>query len=302
MKKNQKSSRIKYSTSDKILQAVVYTLVILLLIVIMYPLVYVVSSSFSSGNAVATGKVLLWPVDLSLEGYKAVFSYKQIWVGYKNTIFYTVVGTFLNLVITIMAAYPLSRRNFQGKGIYMTIFMITMFVSGGIIPKYILMTQLKLTNTRWALILSGALSVYNMNIMRTFFRSSIPGDLLDAAKIDGITDIGYLFKIVLPLSKAILAVITLYYAVGHWNSYFSAMLYLREPALEPLQTVLRSILIAGKLDLSNISDPEMLAKLQGMEDLMRYAVIVVSSVPMLVAYPFVQKFFEKGVMIGSVKG
>ena len=302
MKKNQKSTRIKYSTSDKILQAVVYTVVILLLIVILYPLVYVVSSSFSSGKAVSNGSVLLWPVDFSLEGYKTVFAYKQIWVGYANTIFYTVVGTCLNLVLTIMTAYPLSRRNFQGKGFYMTIFMITMFVSGGIIPNYILMTQLKLTNTRWALILSGALSVYNMNIMRTFFQSSIPGDLLDAAKIDGITDIGYLFKIVLPLSKAILAVITLYYAVAHWNSYFSAMLYLRNATMEPLQTVLRSILIAGKLDLSNITDPEILEKMTGLQDLMRYGIIVVSSVPMLVAYPFVQKFFEKGVMIGSVKG
>jgi len=298
----KKSNRIQYSTSDKILQAVVYTLVILLLLVILYPLVYVVSSSFSSGHAVTTGKVLLWPVELSLEGYKAVFAYRQIWVGYGNTIFYTVVGTCLNLILTIMTAYPLSRRNFQGKGFYMTIFMITMFVSGGIIPNYILMTQLNLTNTRWALILSGALSVYNMTIMRTFFRSSIPGDLLDAAKIDGCSDIGYLFKIVLPLSKAILAVITLYYAVAHWNSYFSAMLYLRNATMEPLQTVLRSILLAGKLDLSNITDPDMLEKLTGLQDLMRYAIIVVSSVPMLVAYPFVQKFFEKGVMIGSVKG
>ena len=302
MKIKKNSNHIRYSTSDKILQAVVYTLVILLLVIIIYPLVYVVSSSFSSGSAVSSGRVLLWPVEFSLDGYEAVFAYKQIWVGYKNTVFYTIVGTCLNLVLTVMAAYPLSRANFQGKGIYMTIFMITMFVSGGLIPNYILMTQLKLTNTRAALILSGALSVYNMTIMRTFFRSSIPGDLLDAAKIDGITDIGYLFKIVLPLSKAIISVICLYYAVAHWNSYFNAMLYLRDSTLEPLQTVLRSILISGKVDLSNITDPEMLAKMQGMQDLMKNAIIVVSSVPMLVAYPFVQKFFEKGVMIGSVKG
>lgn len=302
MRTQKKKNRIDLCLSDKIMRAVVYTLMFALILIILYPLIYVVSSSFSSGEAVTSGKVLLWPVDFSLQGYKAVFAYKQVWVGYRNTIFYTVVGTLLNLTLTIMAAYPLSRKNFQGRNFYMTLFLITMFFSGGIIPNYILMTKLHLTNTRWSLILSGSISVYNMIIMRTFFQNSIPNELLEAAKIDGITDIGYLFKVVLPLSKSILAVIALYYAVAHWNSYFNAMLYLRDESLYPLQLVLRSILNAGKVDLSQIKDVEIIKQMRGLSDLMKYSLIIISSAPIIIAYPFVQKFFEKGVMIGSVKG
>lgn len=237
-----------------------------------------------------------------MQGYKAVFAYQQVWVGYRNTIFYTVVGTLLNLTLTIMAAYPLSRKNFQFRNFYMTLFLIIMFFSGGIIPNYILMTKLHLTNTRWSLILSGSISVYNMIIMRTYFQNNIPNELLEAAKIDGITDIGYLLKVVLPLSKSILAVITLYYAVSHWNSYFNAMLYLRDESLYPLQLVLRSILNVGKIDLSQITDAEIIKQMRGLSDLMKYSLIIISSAPIIIAYPFVQKFFEKGVMIGSVKG
>ena len=302
MHTQKKKNRIDLCLSDKIMRAVVYALMFILILIILYPLIYVVSSSFSSGEAVTSGKVLLWPVDFSLQGYKAVFAYKQVWVGYRNTIFYTVVGTLLNLTLTIMAAYPLSRKNFQGRNFYMTLFLITMFFSGGIIPNYILMTKLHLTNTRWALILSGSISVYNMIIMRTFFQNSIPNELLEAAKIDGITDIGYLFKVVLPLSKSILAVITLYYVVGHWNSYFNAMLYLRDESLYPLQLVLRSILNVGKIDLSQITDAEIIKQMRGLSDLMKYSLIIISSAPIIIAYPFVQRFFEKGVMIGSVKG
>ena len=219
-----------------------------------------------------------------------------------NTIIITVVATLINLIITIMAAYPLSRRDFLGKGFYMAIFMFTMFFSGGIIPKYILMSSLKLTNTRWSVILSGAISVYNMIIMRTYFRNSIPSDLFDAARIDGVSDWGYLFKIVLPLSKAIIAVIVLYYAVGHWNSYFTAMMYIRDRDLQPLQMILRDILNASNVDLSQIDDAEILAQMTGAADLIKFALIVVSTIPILCVYPFVQKYFEKGVMIGSVKG
>lgn len=299
---HKKSNKIDLCLSDKIMNAVVYTLMFLLIVVILYPLIYVVSSSFSSGEAVSTGKVLLWPVDFSLQGYKAVFAYKQVWVGYRNTIFYTLVGTALNLVLTVMVAYPLSRKNLQFRGFYTTLFLITMFFSGGIIPSYILMTKLHLTNTKWSLIFSGSISVYNMIIMRTFFQNSIPNELLEAGKIDGITDIGYLFKVVIPLSKAIFAVITLYYAVGHWNSYFNAMLYLRDETLYPLQLVLRSILNVGKIDLSQITDAELIKQMRGLSDLMKYSLIIISSAPIIIAYPFVQRFFEKGVMIGSVKG
>ena len=302
MKTKSTTNKIELCLSDKILRAVVGAVIFVLILVILYPLIYVVSSSFSSGTAVSTGKVILWPVDFSLQGYKAVFSYRQIWTGYRNTIFYTVAGTLLNLTLTVMVAYPLSRRNLQFRSFYMTLFLITMFFSGGIIPNYILMTKLHLTNTRSALLLSGAISVYNMIIMRTYFQHSIPEELLEAAKIDGITDIGYLFKIVLPLSKSILAVITLYYAVGHWNSYFNAMLYLRDESLYPLQLILRSILNVGKIDLSQITDVEVLKQIRGLSDLMKFSLIIISSVPVIVAYPFVQRFFEKGVMIGSVKG
>ena len=301
MKKKNKN-KIGLCMEDKIMYTVVYTLMILLVLIILYPLIYVLSSSFSSGSAVTAGKVLLWPVDFSLIGYQIVFSYKLIWKAYGNTIYYTVVATCLNIVLTTMAAYPLSRRNLQGKKFYMAIFMVTMFFSGGIIPNYILMTKLHLVNTRWSIILSGGISTYNMIVMRTFFQNSIPGELLEAAKIDGISDIGYLFKIVIPLSKAIFAVITLYYAVAHWNSYFNAMLYLRDRDLYPLQMVLRDILNASKVDLSEIEDPVLLKQMRGAADTMKYSLIVVSCVPVLAAYPFVQKFFEKGVMIGSVKG
>ena len=302
MNKTAKKNRIDLCLSDRIMRDIVYALMFLLILIILYPLIYVVSSSFSSGEAVSTGKVLLWPVEFSLQGYKAVFAYQQVWVGYRNTIFYTVAGTLLNLTLTIMAAYPLSRKNFQFRNFYMTLFLITMFFSGGIIPNYILMTKLHLTNTRWSLILSGSISVYNMIIMRTFFQNSIPNELLEAAKIDGITDIGYLLKVVLPLSKSILAVITLYYAVAHWNDYFNAMLYLRDESLYPLQLVLRSILNVGKVDLSQITDAEIIKQMRGLSDLMKYSLIIISSAPIIIAYPFVQRFFEKGVMIGSVKG
>ena len=300
MKRNK--NKIGLCTEDKIMYAVVDVLMVLLILIIAYPLIYVVSSSFSSGEAVSSGKVLLWPVDFSLTGYEIVFNYKQVWTGYYNTIIYTVVATALNVVLTTMAAYPLSRKNFQGRHFCMTLFMITMFFSGGIIPSYILKTQMHIVNTRWSIILTGAISVYNMVVMRTFFQNSIPGELLEAAKLDGISDFGYLFKIVIPLSKAVFAVITLYYAVAHWNSYFNAMLYLRNRDLYPLQLVLRDILNAANVDLSQISDPELLRQLAGSSDVMKYSLIVISSLPMMVAYPVVQKYFEKGVTIGSVKG
>lgn len=299
---NDKSKRIRLCREDRIMYTVVTVLIVLFVIIIAYPIIYVISSSFSSGSAVSAGKVILWPVEFSLTGYKIVFSYKTVWVGYRNTIFYTVAGTALDMILTTMAAYPLSRKNFQGRSIYMTFFLITMFFSGGLIPTYLLWVNLKLVNTRWILILNAALSVYNMIIMRTFFQNSIPNELLEAAKIDGITDIGYLFKVVIPLSKAVFAVIALYYAVGHWNSYFSAMIYLRDRDLYPLQLVLRDILNASRIDLTEIEDAELLKEMKGAADLIKYALIVVSTVPVMIAYPFVQKFFEKGVMIGSVKG
>lgn len=300
--KTNKRNAVGIPREDKIMYGVIYAVMSLLLVIILYPLIYILSNSFSSGQAVTAGRVLLWPVDFSVMGYEIIFDYKQVWTGYRNTIFYTVVATMLNLVLTTCAAYPLSRKDFVGRNFYMTLFMIIMFFSGGIIPSYILMSRLHLTNTPWSVILSGGISVTNMIIMRTYFINSIPADLFDAARIDGITDWGYLFRIVLPLSRAIIAVIVLYYAVGHWNSYFNAMLYIREKNLYPLQMVLREILNASRIDLSQVEDADTLASLIGTPDLVKYTMIVVSTVPVLCAYPFVQKYFEKGVMIGSVKG
>ena len=298
----KKNGLIQMPLEDKVLNTIVWILMILLTIVVMYPLIFILSSSFSSGSAVTAGKVLLWPVEFTLQGYKLTFAYKQIWISYRNTIFYTVVGTVFNVFLTTLAAYPLSRKGFQGRSFYMTLFMITMFFSGGLIPTYVLMSKLKLTNTPWIMILMHGITVYNMIVMRTFFQNSIPNDLFDAARIDGITDIGYLMKIVLPLSKAVFAVIVLYYAVAHWNSYFTGMMYLRDMDLKPLQVVLKDILSTARVDLSQIEDAELLAAMRGAADLMKYSMVVVASAPILIAYQFVRKFFERGVMLGSVKG
>lgn len=287
---------------DKILYATTDIILVLLLLIVGYPIVYVLSCSFSSGIAVSNGRVILWPVDPSIIGYKLVFAYKTVWTGYANTIFYTVVGTALNMLLSILAAYPLSRPNYQGRKVATMLFTITMMFSAGIIPKYLLMSDLHLIDSRWALILASAISAYNMIIIRTYFRNSIPGELIEAARIDGCSELRTLWSVVLPLSKAVISVVTLYYAVSHWNSYFQAMLYLRDRDLLPLQMILREILNASKINAEDVSDPALLAELAGAADLVKYALIVVSSAPIIAAYPFVQKFFEKGVMIGSVKG
>lgn len=289
-------------SSDRAFNTLLLIIVTTFLLLVLYPLIYIVSCSFSSGTAVTTGRVLLWPVEFSLVGYEIVFSHKAVWTGYANTIFYTVVGTILNLFLTILVAYPLARRNFQGKKFFDIYFMIPMFFGGGLIPTYILMSNLGLTDNRWVLIVSGALNIYNMVLMRTYFQNSIPLELLESAKMDGISDAGYLLRVVLPLSKAIISVITLYYVVAHWNSYFTGMIYLRNRDLFPLQLVLREILNASKIDSTMIQDAAVLAKLSGAADVMKFALIIVATVPMLVIYPFIQKFFEKGIMVGSVKG
>lgn len=298
----KKHKRIRQSWDDQLLYFIVNTLLVFVLILVLYPIIYVISCSISSGDAVQSGQVLLWPVDFSLDGYKLVFNYASVWKGLKNSIIYTVGGTALNMVLTVLAAYPLARPRFQGRKLYMTFFLITMIFSAGIIPKYILMSNLHLTNTRWSVILTGGISVYNMIIVRTYFRSSIPSELYEAAYIDGASEFRCFRTIALPLSKSVLSVITLYYAVGHWNSYFTAMLYVRNPEKQPLQMVLRGILVASKLDLTQISDPEYLAAAVGMTEVLKFALIVVTAVPVILLYPLVQKYFQKGVMIGSVKG
>lgn len=302
IKKQLTKSNINYCKEDRIFHLVTTILITIILLVVLYPLIYIVSSSFSSPAAVSAGKVVLFPVDFSLEGYKAVFKNQDILSGYGNSIFYTIVGTLINVVITLLAAYPLSRRTLPGKGAISFIFTFTMFFSGGMIPSYILIRDLGIMNTMWAMVLPGALSVYNMIITKTFLQTSIPGEMLEAAQIDGCNDIQYFLKIVLPLAKPVIAVITLFYAVEHWNSYFNAFLYLTDRELYPLQIILREILIVNSIDPSMIVDEELLQAKQGIAELLKYSLIIVSVVPMLVIYPFIQKYFAKGMMIGSVKG
>jgi len=299
---NKQKNKIHNSFSDRTFNTVLLVLVTIWLLIVLYPLIYIVSSSISSGDAVSTGKVLLWPVDISFVGYELVFQNTNVWTGYANTIMYTVLGTILNVVMTILCAYPLSRNNYQGRGLFTLYFLIPMYFGGGLIPTYILVSKLGLVNTRTFMIINGALGLGNMIIMRTSFKSNVPGELLESAKMDGITDIGYLLKILLPLSKATISVISLYYMVDHWNAYFAGLVYLRDRQLYPLQLVLNEILSATQVNSNAFTDPEILAKMKSAADVMKYALIIVATVPMLVIYPFVEKFFEKGVMIGSVKG
>lgn len=295
-------SVVRDSREDKILYTVVTMVLVFFLILVAYPLIYVVSSSFSSGTAVSTGQVLLWPVDFSLEGYKTVFSHKLIGSAYRNTIFYTAAGTLINVVVTVTCAYPLARGDFPMRKFFSLFFLIVMFFNGGMIPTYMVISKLKLTNTIWAMLLPGAISVYNMILVQTFIRNSIPSALMEVSQIDGCSDAKYFFYILLPLSKPVIAVITLYYAVGHWNSYFNAMMYLSDQQLYPLQLILRQILVANQVNLNEMVDVEALVAKQGLADVLKYALIVVSTAPILCVYPFIQRFFIKGVMIGSVKG
>ena len=294
--------KVKYGLSDTIFYTVSTVILVIILVLVAYPLIYVLSSSFSSGSAVSGGKVILWPVDFSLDGYEAVLSNPRVWTAYRNTIIYTVLGTGVNVAMAMITAYPLSRSDLKGRNAIMFLFSFTMFFSGGMIPMYILISELHLIDTIWALILPGALSVYNMIIARTFIQTSIPKELYEAASLDGCSDARFFFSIVLPLSKAVIAVLILFSAVAHWNAYFNAMMYLNTSSKMPLQIVLREILIMNQIDYSTISDPELLMQLANRADVLKYALIVVSAAPILCVYPFVQKYFVKGVMIGSVKG
>lgn len=301
----KKSRKLSFSAFD----AVNGFFLFLIAVIMLYPLVYVLSASFSSSQAILRGDVILFPVEFNTKGYEFAFKNKDIWTGYANTILYTVAGTLVNLAVTLPAAYALSRRELKTRNIFMIFFMITMYVSGGLVPTYLNLKSLHLLNTRWLMIINGALSVYNMIVARTFFSSSIPGEILEAAKVDGCSDFGIFFKIVLPLSKPIIMVMVLFYGVGHWNEYFNAMIYLDDRRLMPLQVFLREILIQGEMLKSLANDPNISAEMLQMlseqakaMDLIKYCVIVIAAVPMLAIYPKLQKFFEKGVMIGSVKG
>jgi len=298
--KNKKLTR--RSKEDKVFDIINFFLVAIILLLVVYPLYFIVIASFSDPNMIYEGKVWLLPKELTLEGYERIFRDSKIWLGYKNSIIYTLVGTFVNVSFTLMAAYALSRKDLYGRNVIMFLFLMTMFFSGGLIPTYLVVKNLGLLNTMWALILPKAVAVWNVIVAKTFFESSIPGELLEAAKIDGCSDAKFFWKIVLPLSKPIVAVMVLFYAVGHWNSYFDALIYLNNENLYPLQLILRNILIQNQASTMMISDLDSLAAKQRVSELIKYGVIIVASIPLLIVYPFVQKYFVKGVMIGGIKG
>jgi ABC-type glycerol-3-phosphate transport system permease component len=300
MKKN--STAIRLSSGDRIFNFINMALLSLVMLIVLYPLIYILSASFSNSNAVMAGRVWLFPVEPTLAGYEAVFKNPKIPRSFLNTIYLTVFGTMINIALTVMLAYPLSRKTLFGRGAITGFITFTMLFSGGLVPSFLLIKGLNLYNTYWALILPGAVSVYNVIVARTFFQSNIPDDLYEAASLDGCSDLYFMWKIVLPLSAPIIAVLTMFYAVGHWNSYFNAMIYLQDSKKFTLQVVLRNILIANQIDNDMMKDVDAMQKQEGLAQLLKYSLIVVASVPMLILYPFIQKHFVKGVMIGALKG
>lgn len=298
----------KLSPSDRTFVIINGLVLIMLFCLTLYPIIFVLSASISSPMVVNSGDLILLPKDITWHGYKKIFGEPEIWTGYLNTIFYTVVGTTINLLVTIPCAYGLSRRDVPGRNAIMTLFLITMYFSGGLIPAYLNVKELGLLHTRTIMLINGTVSVYNLIVSRTFFSSSIPWELHEAARVDGASDFMTFVKIILPLSKPILVVMALYYGVGHWNSYFVAMIFLKERETFPLQLFLREILLKSQMASMMIGDSvdaeaaKFMAQQADEANLIKYGVIVVATVPMLAIYPWLQKFFAKGVMIGSIKG
>ncbi len=294
-------NKVNESPIDRIFMFFNALVLLVITVAILLPLIFIVSASFSSAEAVIAGKVTLWPVDFSLLGYETIFEHKKVWDGFGNSLFYTVFGTLFNVVMTIIAAYPLSRQDLVGRRVITIAFIFTMLFSGGLIPTYMVVRDLGLLNTRWAMILPTGIGVFNLLITITFFRTTIPPELIEAARIDGANDFRTFGSVVLPLARPIIAVLVLFYAVNHWNSYFQALIYLKDQELFPLQIVLREILIENSIDASMLIDVEDLIVREGLRELLKYSLIVVASVPVLIIYPFVQRHFVKGMMIGSVK-
>ena len=300
-KTTQKTTRIRESLGDRFFMFCVYVFLFVILTIVLYPLIYVVSSSFSSPLAVSSGKVWLWPVDFSLRGYEVAFSNPQIITGYANSLYYTIFGTLISVTLTVLVAYPLSRRTLFGRSGIMIFIVFTMIFYGGLIPTYLVVKNLGMLNTRWALLIPQALAAWQVIIARTFFQVNIPEELAEAAELDGCSDLRFLWSVVLPLSKPILAVLVLMYAVGQWNAYFDALLYLKSADLYPLQLVLRSILILNTFTSGSMEASVMIER-QQLADLLKYSLIVVGSLPVLLIYPFAQRYFVRGMLIGSVKG
>lgn len=279
-----------------------YTLLTIGMLFILYPLYFVLIASFSDPNLIYSGEIWLFPKGLTLDGYDRIFADATIWTGYGNSLLYAVVGTAISVAVTLLAAYPLSRKDFVGRSLFMWFFMFTMFFGGGLIPTYLLIKDLHMINTIWALVIPGAGSVFNIIIVRTFFQGTIPDEMREAAFIDGCSNTRFFLSMVLPLSKPIIAVMVLYHVVGFWNGFFDAMIYLNEESKYPLQLVLRNILVQNQVNSSMMIDVESYAAKLRVTELIKYGVIIIASLPLLVLYPFLQRYFVKGVMIGSIKG
>lgn len=292
--------RMRETGVDRVFLAIVYLLLLTFLAVVLVPLLYILASSFSDPVAVSSGRVLLWPVDPTLRGYEVVLRDAQILTGFANSLFYTVVGTLISVTLTVAIAYPLSRADFPGSSVITRLVVFTMLFAGGVIPTYLVVQSLGMLDTRWALLLPQAVGVWQVIIARTYFRHAIPVELIEAAEMDGASDLRVLWSIVLPLAKPMLAVIALMYAITQWNSYFDALLYLKSADLYPLQLILRNILILNQSG-GGLGDTQLLEH-QQLANLLKYSLIVVSTVPVLLIYPFVARYFTKGVMIGAVKG
>jgi len=297
---------IQESRGDRLFLWAIYVGLTVIGLVILYPLVFIVAASFSSATAVIDNKVWLWPVDWSWAAYSGVFHYAQVWSGYLNSLIYTVAGTVVSVSLTVMMGYPLSRSTLAGRKIWVWLLLVALIFNGGLIPYYLVVKDLGMLNTRSSMIFPSALSVFSVILAKTFFQSTVSNDLHEAAQIDGVSDLGFFWRVVLPTSAPIIAVLALLSAVGIWNSYFNALIFLNSQSLYPLQLVLRQILILNNVSASGLGmgatmSPQEIRYYQNMETLLQYALIVVSTVPMLLLYPLAQKYFVKGVMLGSLK-
>lgn len=293
--------KVQKSRTDKIFDFFLYVISTIIVIVMLYPMYFIVIASFSNPADVSAGNIVLWPKGITFKGYKQLMEYSQLWVGYRNTILYAVCGTLISLVVNVPTAYALSRKDLCGRKVLTIFYLIPMFFTGGLIPTYLIVKDFGLLDNFWVMVFPFSVITYYIIVARTFFNNSIPDDLWEAAQIDGCGNLGFFFQIVIPLSKAVLAVIALWTAVGQWNSYFNALIYLRSPELQPLQLVLRNILISNQT-ISSMSTGAAAVEAKQMADLIKYAIIVISSAPIMCMYPLVQKYFNQGVMLGSLKG
>lgn len=295
----------RFSLSDKGFDRINFCFVLLITLIIIYPLIFVISASISDPQAVNTGKMWLWPVDITFDGFTRVFQNKAIWIGYKNTIIYTVVGVCIHLLVLLPAAYALSRKELMAKKFFLWVILFTMLFNGGLIPTYLVVKNLHMVNTMWAIVIPGVIGAWSILVARTFFQQTIPDQLVEASKIDGASDFYLFIRVVLPLSLPIIAVMALFHAVALWNQYFNALIYLSDDKLYPLQLILRQILIINEVSADSAANAagaaQSFADQVKTASLVKYAVIIVSALPLLIVYPFLQRFFVKGVLIGSVK-